>query len=1143
MAEAQGEQLFSQFADEASLQKQQAKILGIFSSVKKGINELSGLGLDLKASKGIKQVDEATAKYQATLKETNKLITQNAQIQAKLDAANSTRAKSLNEQKIALAALNKEQTLRIKLAQSVANDKSSDINAGPSLNTLQLQYQKATAIIARFNQEQTVSPRGQGLIKYAADVKSDIAAMNQSLGNFKDNVGNYANSLSAGFERVAQEISKLKQEQVELQQQSAKDPAGFAQRGGEEQLKRNIAAQEQLNKVQLIGQNSQGTTTQTVKQLERAYQGLASTGNVSNEFLKQFAHFTADAKKDAAELKEEIKLLSSRTRGLDLVVGTISGIATAFEAAAGATALFGDKNEESEKVIRKLIAVQTVANSVRELGRIITERGTAANIAYTFVLKNMQLLFGAASTAAARFGAALKLTIVGLVITGIVLLVQQMNIFGDSAEEAAKKAEDLNKRLEDIYNTEKDLVELMSKDPGINNQILLLKQQLALQEATGASAASIYQTKKKIAESENNLAQQQLEDLGARAQAEDFLTGKQLDSLDAIEEAQKHYYDETKTNEEELNKLRRQRLKSTNSDEIKLYDEEIKKQENLVNISKKNYEDYTAIITNAADKEIALQQTIAAEAHRVAELKKKAALDLFKYQQQLIIDQNKAFATNDSGLSVKTRIQAAQTAAEAEIEILKRQNKEDLDNKDLNADQIKLINLRSADEIRKIQLDLSRDIIKIRIDGINKEKEMTEGSVQEFQQQQAELLKAKIDIQQKSFDEEQNKINDARELELQSAQKNFKAGITNATEYNLRKEQIDVDYQRRTLLHQIDLYQKQIDLQKSFGEDTTKLQADLDKARSELGDVDITVKITATDRSKEFKKTELEFVNELKDKYQELGKTIQDSFVSLIEGTYEKRKNQIQDQIDDIDKLKEAEVNAVNSSTDSAEKKAAKIANIEAVAAAKKEELARRQRQIDRQKAIFDRDAKIFDIVTTAIKDVGKIKAAASVAYGEVLVATGSEAKARQIQASILAQIIPTIASSAIAAATLLAQPIPKFATGVESSPETDAIIGEKGRELRVDNDGKMRLYEKPSLVHLAKGTRILSNRATEDILAASQENVANKFIISPQINNDNSRDIEILNELKHLNAKPSVIIVNQLGIESTSYYQYNMKR
>lgn len=75
------------------------------------------------------------------------------------------------------------------------------------------------------------------------------------------------------------------------------------------------------------------------------------------------------------------------------------------------------------------------------------------------------------------------------------------------------------------------------------------------------------------------------------------------------------------------------------------------------------------------------------------------------------------------------------------------------------------------------------------------------------------------------------------------------------------------------------------------------------------------------------------------------------------------------------------------------------------------------------------------------------------------------------------------IAQGAIQAAIVAAQPIPKFWTGAESSPDT-FIAGDRGRELMLTSSGDVMLTpDKPTLYSNMEGTKIIPNAPTEKIL------------------------------------------------------------
>ena len=76
------------------------------------------------------------------------------------------------------------------------------------------------------------------------------------------------------------------------------------------------------------------------------------------------------------------------------------------------------------------------------------------------------------------------------------------------------------------------------------------------------------------------------------------------------------------------------------------------------------------------------------------------------------------------------------------------------------------------------------------------------------------------------------------------------------------------------------------------------------------------------------------------------------------------------------------------------------------------------------------------------------------------------------------------LALGALQIAAVLSEPMPQYAGGTDSSLAGPAIVGEKGRELKVDPSGKMSLTPgKPTLDYLKKGTKIVPADVTEQLL------------------------------------------------------------
>lgn len=298
------------------------------------------------------------------------------------------------------------------------------------------------------------------------------------------------------------------------------------------------------------------------------------------------------------------------------------------------------------------------------------------------------------------------------------------------------------------------------------------------------------------------------------------------------------------------------------------------------------------------------------------------------------------------------------------------------------------------------------------------------------------------------------------------------------------------------------------------------------------------------DQIKEAHDLEMSLIEEKKKAYENLYHEVANAIQAVIGGVFDAEKNRLQDQIEKVDELKAKEIDRIDASTASEEKKAAQIKIIESKAQADKEALERRKKQVDRQRAIFERAFQSFQIIAEGIKTVAAIKLELA------------KLTARAIGNPFLASLIPFMASQIpIAIATSAAQlvalnavPIPKYYTGTDYSKEGIAEVAERGPELAIDQKGNAKVYEKRTLAYLSRGTKIYPADATKDILnAADQEksNLLRAFSSNVTISApDQSEKLDKINEtMKRIEKNPTrFTIYNEPSIETTAWYQKHIK-
>lgn len=201
----------------------------------------------------------------------------------------------------------------------------------------------------------------------------------------------------------------------------------------------------------------------------------------------------------------------------------------------------------------------------------------------------------------------------------------------------------------------------------------------------------------------------------------------------------------------------------------------------------------------------------------------------------------------------------------------------------------------------------------------------------------------------------------------------------------------------------------------------------------------------------------------LKGAFQSLTTEVSGLFFDIFQNAAEREKNAIQDQIDLLEQQKQKDIELANQTITNAQDKADAIAVIEARAAAKKQQLELKQRQLDQQKARFE-----------------KASAVASVVQGTTIAVINALGAKPWTPANIaLAAVVGAI--GAVQIARIIAQPIPRYRDGTENHPGGLAVVGDGGKsETVVLPDGSLyRTPSKDTLVDLPKGSQVIPDYAS----------------------------------------------------------------
>jgi hypothetical protein len=893
-------------------------------------NKAQPIRVELKGADKIKTIVEGAKELSASNIRVSETTTKVITTQRELD-------KAIVEGRVQKQAYNKELKTEVELENALTG---SIARAKAEVKALTAERDKLNLSTAEGKQRQIEL---NTLIDKNTDfIKENSAAMEKQ----RLNVGNYANSLADGFEKVRAEIEKLKQKQEGLQKLQKVDPIGFKLTAQQKDLDKTTASLDKLQDVLAIGSNENLTYSQSVRKIGFAWQDMEASGNFSKEFLEEFKKFAAQAKDSAEDLRQEIKALSSDTRELDLVASGLNTLVNAGQAVFATYELLGEGGEDVQKSIQRLIAVQQIANGVQQTAKDLTDQGSAAYTAYAGVQKIVKTTLDSNAAATVRLAAATKLLLGGLVIGGLAFLVIKMIQLKNAVSDAARQSKilaEVNKevansagqeiaKLEVLYkvatNTnlsikerKKAVDELQEQYPehfkNINDEIIL---QGKAAKAYDATRAAILETAKTRA-IESKLSELATSDLEVQLGRQDLL----LKKADAQQQIR-------------LNKQKADANKAKGFGSGVTPEEILAGGVALDSINRQLEEGNRKLEQNKKDRDFLLNQITTGSTGSSGggggsgNTRNTALLNILKREQERIAENNREIFEDENKTFVQ-RLEALRAYTEAKEEIIDIEKQIQLSKEKLTNDEIADINDDAADKRLKLEKETQAASDKIRFDQrISKEEKAAEEELKIYDN----LYKDLSERYRKYLEEKEKK----------------------------RKEDEDAE------------------------KETAKKRADLEK----------------------------QLVSELTT----LGFTV-------ITASIERRKNQLQEEVDAIDEKKAKDIEVANQTITNEKDKAAAIAVIEARATAQKEQIQRKQQELDVKKAQFDKAQAIARIIQeTAIAVVASLTKPA------------------------LIPLIIGIGAAQLAA--VIAQPIPKYKSGagVNGRPEHGgglAIVGDGGKK------------------------------------------------------------------------------------------------
>jgi hypothetical protein len=291
--------------------------------------------------------------------------------------------------------------------------------------------------------------------------------------------------LNKESDKLTANLKELQKEQILLVGSGNKLTKSYqdnikAQAALKSQISQVNQEQAELNRTFGQTEEKQKTLTGQLRGLKQELALLEEQGKDNTEEFNKLLFTAARLEDQIGDTRERVRVLASDTFKFDAAVGATQALASGFEVAQGAAALFGSEGKELQEVIAKTTAVTAIANGVNELAQQITGQGALKLALLAAGQKAVAVATAISTGAISAFRVALAATGIGLFITGVALLIDR---FRDVAKQNAEfnRVLELSKTAAD--NTRKAITDLKNSSLDTATQIRIANGDLSQSEA------------------------------------------------------------------------------------------------------------------------------------------------------------------------------------------------------------------------------------------------------------------------------------------------------------------------------------------------------------------------------------------------------------------------------------------------------------------------------------------------------------------------------------------------------------------------------------------------------------------------------------------------------------------------------------
>ncbi|CAL7961500.1 hypothetical protein GAMM_230011 [Gammaproteobacteria bacterium] len=1075
------EQLFNKFSDLKALEKEKARILGLFGEIKTGIKELSSLGIKIESSKSIKEASASIKLYQAEIK--------------KLEAAQ--KQYQITEQRIIDLKIKESKAAEMAARATAAEVKvSNEVTRGKILETKErlanatAAEKEATALSKTTGSKAANTKLAQRPIEsipYTIIANNDVENLKKAGTVVSELDIAQAKAANSATAMAAAQVGVAKTTLVEGRELKGLTIARLAgaktEKEAIENNKQLLAIRKQVNVTTESGQKKVLLINEAMNQNNRL---ITSNSNLLQVQKNNVGNYAAAAESSTSRILKATRGAFGHIRRLAFILPGI-GIAGIFNLA--------------------FVGIEKLFSSI---GSLFASTGKKIS---DFAQKQKTL--GEISEAAAKG--------LGKEYAQLELIKAKLNDTNIPVVERLRLATEYNKTAEAANQIDrKQINNLTLINQSINDQIELIKRRALARasEAIIGDKAEAYLLAQEKSRQKNlqfsiqattpieGIATEQFINVGGKLIK--YSVGSEAAIADQIA-SQKRFLAKAIEKDPKVIAAKRE-LESaleigatlTSADSLFGKPEKPKK-------SPKGHDDLSDLFKNEQEKRKVL-----------FEVQKRIIQDNLD-ADSIIIDNEKK--------SWDERLAAARDFYDQSLLLIMKEKEFELGNLDYQEEEekrktknkkvLQSITEEYAAKRLLVETNTNSAILKLDEETGKKQGEIAKYSI-DFVIKEKERLEREYDAHSKSIHENNlQEIKNQYDGDLLLLEEKFNRGEIKEKDYNKKRLRLIQALNIALLEEDIRFTKETLTLAEIRALASGK-QEDIDAvmtAKSKLAGLEISLATFVADFLKDKNKETVEDFQETFEKIAEIARFVFDLMSGFAGAFYDKQKNAVQDQIDILDEQEQREIEIANQSILNEQDKAAKIDSIHRLAEARKQVLELKQRRLDQERARFEKAASIASIVLNTAVAVSKF-----LSKGNVLEA-------------IIAGVM-----GAAQLAVAIATPIPHFATGKDKANkyEGKALVAEKGREFRVDSDGKMRLYEKPAIIDIGRNDQILTNQVTEAMLRSTGNTT--KFIVAATNNKKDEQLNKVVDLLSDIRKKTGITLYNEHGIETSAWFNQHIR-